>query len=67
MQPANGRVEPRNRLQFIVRPADGQWKVHCDEEVVAAAPTCGEAEREATKLARRAHDEGRLTQILIRA
>jgi hypothetical protein len=66
MQINHTRVEPKNRLQFIVRPENGLWRVHCDDAVVAEAATCGDAEREATKLARRAHEEGRMTQVLIR-
>lgn len=66
MQATHGRVEPKHRLQFIVRPVEGQWHVLCDETLVAEAATCSDAEREATKLARRAHNEGRMTQVLIR-
>lgn len=66
MHPASRRVEPKDRLQFIVRQVGGRWLVHCDEAVVAAAASCSEAEREATRLARQAHNEGRMTQVLIR-
>jgi hypothetical protein len=66
MHPASRRVEPKDRLQFIVRQVAGRWQVQCDEEIVADAASCSDAEREATRLARQAHNEGRLTQVLIR-